>query len=121
VEALVATSSDILISFPDTDMATANEFAGDLAEFLTEDTPDLSVTRIREDPRTQDFGATLAIILGSTAVTALARGVAAWLARRHDAQLLLKRTTSNGQVREITLRGQPSARTERIVTNFFTD
>jgi Effector Associated Constant Component 1 len=117
----VAASSDILISFSDTDMATANEWAGELEESLAEDTPDLSVTRLREDPHTQDFGATLVIILGSTAVTALAKGIASWLARRQDAQLRLKRTTSDGQVHEITVRGQPSARTERIVTDFFTD
>ena len=114
-------SSDILISFPDTDMAAANELACELEESLAEDTPDLSVKRLREDPLTQDFGATLAIILGSTAVTALAKGIASWLARRQDAQLRLKRTGSDGQVQEITLRGQPSARTERIVTDFFTD
>jgi hypothetical protein len=121
VEALMAASSDILISFPDTDPATANELAGDLVESLVEDTPDLSVTRLREDPLSQDFGATLAIILGSTAVTALAKGVASWLARRHEAQLRLRRTMGDGQVHEITLRGQPTARTERIVTNFFED
>lgn len=114
-------SSDIVISFPDTDMATANELAGDLEESLAEDAPDLSVTRLREDPRTQDFGATLVLILGSTAVTALAKGIASWLARRQDAQLRLKRTTPDGQVQEITVKGQPSARTERIVTDFFTD
>lgn len=114
-------SSDILVSFPDTDMATANDLAGDLKESLAEDMPDLSVGRFRDDSRTQDFGATLAIVLGSTAVTALAKGIASWLARRQDAQLRLKQTTSDGQVREITLHGQPSARTERIVTDFLTD
>jgi hypothetical protein len=114
-------NSDLMISFIDTDLATANEFAGDLAESLAEDMPTASVTRLREDPHTQDFGATLAIILGSTAITALAKGVASWLARRQDAHLRLRRTTGNGQVREITLHGQPSARTERIVANFFED
>jgi hypothetical protein len=113
--------SDVLVSFLDTDLATANDLAGDLAESLAEDAPTLSVTQLREDSRTQDFGATIAIILGSTAVTALAKGVAKWLARRQDARLRLRRTASNGQVREITLHGQPSARTERIVASFFED
>lgn len=117
----MAANSDVLISFLDADLATANDLAGDLAESLAEDTPTISVTRLREDPRTQDFGATLAIILGSTAITALAKGVASWLARRQDARLRLRRTAGNGQVREITLHGQPSARTERIVADFFTD
>jgi hypothetical protein len=111
--------SDVLISFPDMNKAFANELAGDLAESLTEDTPSLSVTRFRDDPLTQDFGATLAIILGSTAVTALAKGIAKWLARRQDARLHLKRTASNGEIREITLQGQPTSRVEHIVTDFF--
>ena len=111
--------SDVLISFPETDSASANELAAELAESLVEDTPSLSVTRFREDPLTQDFGATLVIILGSTAVTALAKGVAKWLARRQDARLHLKRTAKNGEVREITLHGQPTSRAERIVNDFF--
>lgn len=117
----MAASSDVLVSFLDADLATANDLAGDLVESLAEDAPTLSVTRLREDSRTQDFGATIAIILGSTAVTALAKGIANWLARRQDAHLRLRRTASNGQVREITLHGQPSAGTERIVANFFED
>ena len=114
-------SSDVLISFLDTDLATANELARDLVESLAQDTPTLSVARARENPRTQDFGATVAIILGSTAVTALAKGIAAWLARRQDAHMSLKRTVGDGQVREVTLHGQPTATTERIVTRFFSD
>jgi len=114
-------TADVLISFIDTDLAEANDMAGDLAESLGEDEPALSITRLREDSRSQDFGATIAIILGSTAVTALAKGLAAWLARRQDAHMCLRRTASNGQLREITLHGQPSARTERIVSDFFKD
>ena len=117
----MAADSDVLISFLDTDLATANDLAGDLAESLIGDTSTLSVSRLRRDPLTQDFGATLAIVLGSTAGAALAKGIAKWLARRQDAHLHLKRTARNGQVREITLDGQPSARIERIVVDFFKD
>lgn len=115
----MAMGPDALISFVDADLATANDLASDLAESLTEDVPDLSINRVREDERTQDFGATLAIILGSTAVTALAKGIAKWLARRQDARLQLKRTARNGQIREIKLEGRPTARTERIINDFF--
>lgn len=114
-------NSDLLISFVNEDLATANDLAGDLAEFLRDDIPALSVARLRQDSRTQDFGATIGIILGSAAVTSLARGVAAWLARRQDAHLRLERTMSNGQLREVTLHGQPSARTQRIIADFFVD
>jgi hypothetical protein len=118
---VMTANPDVVISFLDADLATANDLAGDLAESLVEDAPTLSVTRLRGDPRTQDFGATIVIILGTTAVTALAKGVAKWLERRQDANLRLKRTESDGKVREITLRGQPSARTKHIIANFFQD
>jgi hypothetical protein len=118
---MMTADADILASFLDTDLAAANDFAGDLAEWLAEDVSTLSVSRVREDSRSQDFGATIAIILGSTAVTALAKGIAKWLERRQDANLRLRRIGGDGQVREITLHGQPSARTERIITAFLKD
>jgi Effector Associated Constant Component 1 len=117
----MAMGPDALISFSGVDLAAANDLAGDLTEWLTEDVPDLSINRVREDERAQDFGATLVLILGSTAVTALAKGIAKWLARRQDAKLHLKRTAKNGQTRELTLEGQPSGRTEQIIADFFKD
>ncbi len=64
---------------------------------------------------------TLAIILGSAAVTALAKGIATWLAREHAARIRLKRTTSTGQVIEVTVEGRATGRTESIVRDFLTE
>ncbi|MFC3502822.1 hypothetical protein ACFOOK_17830 [Micromonospora krabiensis] len=110
-------TSEVLVAF-DGDLGHADQLAGDLADFLTRRDPTLPVQRRRTDARSQDFGATLAIVLGSSAVTTLAAGIAAWLRRRQDAHLELRRTLPDGQVVQVKLRGQATARTERIVTDF---
>ncbi|MFI9061752.1 hypothetical protein ACIGQE_07750 [Streptomyces sp. NPDC053429] len=107
---------ELRVSFADVDLATANQLAEDLQEALAEEAPD--ATRQREDPLSQDFGATLVIILGSTAVTALAKGIAKWLARRQDARVQLKRTMTDGRVIDILIDGQATRRTERLIIEF---
>ena len=112
-------AADFLIAFQGVDVATANGLAADLEDFLSESVPDADIERRREDPLTQDFGATLAIIVGSAAVTALAKGVASWLARRQDARLVLKSVDIDGQVHEVQVDGQLGWRTERVLSEFF--
>jgi hypothetical protein len=108
----------VLITFAELDAASANQLVTELAEFLNEDAPAVSLSRIREDPDTQDFGATLAVVLGSTAVSALAKGIAHWLARRQDAKIHLRRKDKAGATIEVTIEGQSSSRAERIVKSF---
>lgn len=70
------------ITFPSSDAAEGNIYVKDLAEFLESlsNSEDVIKTEpIRTNPEAQDFGASLAVILGTAAVTALAKGVAAWL------------------------------------------
>lgn len=47
----------------------------------------LQATQRRERDDTQDFGATLALVLGTASVTAVANGLAAWLARHSGAKI----------------------------------
>jgi hypothetical protein len=117
----MATHFLIGASSRDGDEATANILATDLEDSLSEAVPALTISRRREDPLAQDFGATLAVVLGTSAVTALAKGVAAWLARRQDARLVLRRTATDGQVRELTIDGQIGGRAERVIAQFFED
>ena len=113
--------ADLIMSVIGDDAASANEMANDLAEAIRQDAPGTSVMRIRSDPLSQDFGTLLAIVLGSTAASALARGIAYWVARRQDASLQLRRTSTDGQVRELAIHGQASARAERLISEFFAD
>jgi Effector Associated Constant Component 1 len=75
----------ILISFANVSTAEANQLASSLAEVLRDVDPGIVVDRQRERPDTQDFGASLAVVLGTAAATAFAKGIAAWLSRNSGA------------------------------------
>ena len=72
----------ITIRFPDVTEDLGNAYAEDLQASLTDSlaTGDW-VERVRTNPESQDFGATLVLVLGTTAVTAIAEGIRTWLAR----------------------------------------
>jgi len=80
-----------VISFGDATTADGNRFAGSLSETLREVDATIHVERVRERPDTQDFGASLAVMLGTAAATALAKGIASWLARNSGARLEIRR------------------------------
>jgi hypothetical protein len=70
-----------IITFPEVSDADANKLAGALSPALREIDKSVFVERRRTRSESQDGGATLAVILSSAAVTAVAKGIAAWLAR----------------------------------------
>jgi hypothetical protein len=84
---IVVSESPFIITFPGASAAEANRYAADLSTALREVDQDLKVEQQRDRLDTQDFGATLAIILGTASVTALAKGIAAWLARHSGAKI----------------------------------
>jgi Effector Associated Constant Component 1 len=81
----------LIITFPDASTAEGNRLASSLADVLSDLDPNIAVDRQRERPDTQDFGATLAVILGTAAATAVAKGIAAWLARNSGARIEIRR------------------------------
>jgi len=84
--------SDVLvISFADASTAEGNRLASTLAETLRDIDPSIVVDRQRECSDTQDFGASLVVMLGTAAATALARGIAAWLVRNSGARIEIRR------------------------------
>jgi hypothetical protein len=72
----------ITIRFPDVTPDLGNVYAEDLRTALA-DSLDLGdrVERVRTDSESQDFGTTLVLVLGTTAVSAVAKGLQTWLAR----------------------------------------
>ncbi len=84
---------DLLISFDDVDLAEANQLAGELQYDLESQVEGVGVNLVRGKARTMDFGATLAIMLGSAAATAVAKGIQAWLAKRDSATVTIKTRT----------------------------
>lgn len=70
------------ISFPGQTAADAGILAAELEEEIQMAGEDVTVRRVRESPDSQDFGATLILILGTAAVTELAKGIAAWIKKK---------------------------------------
>ena len=84
-------TESLLFTFPDASVAEGNRLASSLADALQDMDPNIVVDRQRERADTQDFGAILAVILGTAAVTAVAKGIAAWLARNSGARIEIRR------------------------------
>jgi hypothetical protein len=63
-----------------------------------------------------DFGATLAIILGSAAVTALAKGIAVFTAKHGDAIIDVK--TKNGDFRVERIQSRDASEVAKALSNF---
>jgi len=72
----------ITIHFPDVTPDLGNIYAEDLRASL-EETLEAGgrVERRRTNSESQDFGATVVLLLGTSAVTAIAQGIRTWLAR----------------------------------------
>ena len=79
----------LVLSFADTPKDRANIFADDLRKELKRVAPTLSVDKQRESEAAQDFGATLVVIVTSAAVTALAKGIANFIAK-HGTRIKIK-------------------------------
>lgn len=101
------------------DAGTADGLIGDLQEHIAHELPAANTSRVRKDPRTQDFGLTLAIVLGSPSVAALAGVLSNWLQSRSEAELNLSLTDVHGRTRKIKIRGQPGKRQHKIIEDFF--
>lgn len=70
------------IRFPGKTDDEANRLAAQLQkEIWSLGEEEVEVRRRRENEDAQDFGATLILILGTAAVTAVARGIEAWIRR----------------------------------------
>ena len=85
-----------IVTFEGVSAAEANRYAQELRNALLDATPDIVVQRRRENPYTQDFGATLVLILGTPAAAAIIAAVGNWLKLRNSASLTWK--TANGEI-----------------------
>jgi Effector Associated Constant Component 1 len=88
-------TESVIVRFPNASSAEGNRFAGSLADALRDVDRGIVVDRQRERPDTQDFGASLAVVLGTAAATAVAKGIAGWMARNSGVQIEIRR---HGQI-----------------------
>ena len=95
-----------VISFDDVSPADASRYADELSNALLDATVDITIQRRRDDPRTQDFGTTLALILGTPTAAALAKTAATvignWLKMRTSASLTVKTPAGHIILRNVT-------------------
>jgi hypothetical protein len=82
-----------IITFDTVSAADANRYAEELRQALLDTSPDVEVQRRRDDPRTQDFGGTLVLLLGTPAASAVVTAIGNWLALRNRASITIKRGT----------------------------
>jgi hypothetical protein len=85
----------MIIRFPEEDARQAGKYAESLEEDIGE-LSNIRVERQRERADTQDFGATLVLVLGTSSITALASGLAKWLQKNAGARVSI--TTPDGAI-----------------------
>ena len=73
----------LLIRFDNMSVADANRAAVELRKQLRSKMgPEVSIDQVKENEETQDFGGTLAVVLGTPFALALAKGVRDYIAKR---------------------------------------
>lgn len=90
------------VTFENASAAEANRYAEELRHLILEASPDITVQRQRDDPRSQDFGATLVLLLGTPAAGALIKALGDWLALRNRASLTIRRADEAIVLQNIT-------------------
>jgi hypothetical protein len=73
---------EFLVRFEGLSSAEAGVEAQRLQEILADASPDLDVTLRREHAESMDMGATLVLLLGTPAIIAAAKGIAAFIGQR---------------------------------------
>jgi hypothetical protein len=95
-----------VISFDEVSPADASRYADELSNALLDASADITIRLRRDDPRAQDFGATLVLLLGTPAAVALTKTITnvieSWLRLHHNASITIKRDDEQIIVRNIT-------------------
>ena len=88
-------SKTALVTFVGASEYEKNIYAQELRDWLLEHS-NITVRLAPDSTQEQDFGSALVIVLGTTAVSTLAKGISAWLTRNSGARINIKAT--NGQL-----------------------
>lgn len=110
--------SDMILIHVDTEsQSDATLLARELERDIVDKTDNVSIERYRSDPSAQDFGASLAVVLGTPAAIVLAKGIAAgirqWFARRNSATIEIDICGNKMKVDNISA-GDANALAERM-------
>ena len=82
--------NEFLIRFEELSSAEAGVQAQILKEYLLDAAPDVSARVERTERDNMDLGATLILVLGTPAILAIAKGIAAFVARERKGKLIIE-------------------------------
>lgn len=106
-----ALQAGVRITFDGMNRAEANRVVQELRQALIDRVGhDLTATIDKDDPASQDAGATLVLLFGTAAAVEIAKGIRAWLAQRSDARDFIMIKTAAGD--EVVATGEPARRIE---------
>lgn len=94
-------------------VAESNQLAAELRQSVLDASPDVEARISREGEASQDFGASLVLVLGTPAVIAVAKGIQAWLKRRPAATLEME---ENGSLKATNLTSRDARRIVEILS-----
>jgi hypothetical protein len=97
---------ELVLRFEGMSAAEAGLAAQGLQQLLAEAAPEVEVT-LRDRPEAQDMGATLVLLLGTPAVIALAKGIAAYIGKRgaRPGTLVVERVAADGSIERVRFDG----------------
>lgn len=78
------------LTFENSSAADANRWASELKEYILDATDEVVVEQQRDNPKSQDIGTTLALMLGASAVTEVAKALGQWLNLHREASITIK-------------------------------
>jgi hypothetical protein len=84
------------ITFENGSVADANRWASELKEMILNTATDVVAEQKRDNPSSQDLGATLSLVLGAPAVIAVAKALGQWLTLHREASITIK--TPQGEI-----------------------
>jgi hypothetical protein len=85
-----------IITFETGSVADANRWAIELKEYILDATDEVSVEQQRDNPSSQDLGATLSLVLGAPAVLTVAKALGQWLVLHRETSITIK--TPQGEI-----------------------
>lgn len=88
------TEENYNIIFEGASIAEANKLAIELSDYLST-TANIQAIITKESEDTQDIGTIISIVLGSTSLVALAKGLSDWLIKKQSRKLTIKK---NGDI-----------------------
>jgi hypothetical protein len=98
-------NNELFIRFEDVTGAEAGVEAQRLQEVLLDSAPDINVRLKRERSDTMDMGATLVLLLGTPAVIAVAKGIAAYVKQRgsRPGKVAIEQRNADGTSRVVVI------------------